>query len=158
MRLPAGESNRYHPGRMVRSQIGSSPAAPNDKWWLALRWGSLAMTMWAFSLQGSKSSLRTSSLFEDFSSSLGVSVVVEVDLQLKVDKNWKNIDENQKSIKPSCACKVINNFGIFHYFFLRAFEATLQIQKLCEDSAFSNTMSRCFLNASFDAYFRITLR
>ena len=69
------------------------------------------MTMWAFSSQGSKSSLRASSLFEDFSSSFGVSVVVEVDLQLKM-KKLKNIHQN----KTSCASnsKVIDDYGIFH--------------------------------------------
>ena len=53
MRLPAGESNLYQPAKMVRSQIGDP--APNDKWWLALRSGSLAITMWLNSKQGSKS-------------------------------------------------------------------------------------------------------
>ena len=74
IRFPAGDWNRYQPAKMVLSQIGEE-MAPKDKWWLALRSGSSAMTMWLPSWQGSSSSTMEGSV---------VVVVLVVDLlQLK---------------------------------------------------------------------------
>ena len=112
MRFPAGESNRYHPGRMVRSQIGGSPAAPNDKWWLALRWGSLAMTMWLSCSQGSKLLLFTttistvaffalSTLLLGFigEDSVVLDVVVDLEKKHKKFKNFVNSSLNSNLLK-----------------------------------------------------------
>ena len=61
IRFPAGDWNRYQPAKMVLSQTGEE-MAPKDKWWLALRSGSLAMTMWLPSWQGSSSTITEGSV------------------------------------------------------------------------------------------------
>ena len=103
IRFPAGDWNRYQPARMVLSQIGDE-MAPKDKWWLALRSGSSAMTIWLPSWQGSScSSIKDGSV---------VVVVVVVDLKIirlllvqkfaEIQKNCAVVENNRKSLIQHC--------------------------------------------------------